>query len=94
MEHPAKDRNEMNLNIIVLLIVAFLTFVVAPVALVWTFIDGMRHKASDRPSGGGGISNMIGAAMLEADRLLARPSIEHQIETENPVLEREGDDGE
>ena len=33
-------------------------------------------------------------AMIEADRLLARPSIEHQIETENPVLEREADDGE
>ena len=36
---------------------------------------------------------MARAAMLEADRLLARPSIEHQIETENPIVEREGDDG-
>jgi hypothetical protein len=30
----------------------------------------------------------------EVDRLLARVAIEHQIEIENPVLEREGDDGE
>jgi hypothetical protein len=82
----------MNLHIIVLLIAAFLTFVVAPIALVWTFIDGMRHKASDRPSGGGGISNVVGGAMLELDRLLTRPSVEHQIETETPVLKREDDD--
>ena len=46
------------------------------------------------PSGGGGISHFVGAGMFEIDRLFARPSIEHQIETENPVLEREGDDGE
>jgi len=84
----------MNLHVIVLLVIAFLTFIVAPIALVLTVIDAIRHKASDRRSGGGGISNMVGAAMLEADRLLARPSIEHQIETENPVLEREADDGE
>ena len=84
----------MDLQVIFLLVVAFLTFVIAPIALVWTFIDGMRRKASDRPSGGGGLSNAIGAAMLEADRLLARPSIEHQIETESPVLEKESDDGE
>ena len=36
---------------------------------------------------------MARAAMLEADRLLAHPSIEHQIETESPVLVRESDDG-
>jgi hypothetical protein len=84
----------MSLHIFILLTFAFLTFIVAPIALVLTIIDAIRHKASDRPSGGGGISNMVGAAMLEADRLLARPSIEHQIETENPVLEREADDGE
>ena len=47
----------MSINLIILLIIAFLTFIVAPIALVWTIIDGMRRKASDRPSGGGGISN-------------------------------------
>jgi hypothetical protein len=84
----------MSFKIILLLIFAFVTFVVGPIALVWTFIDGMRRKASDRPSGGGGISSFVGAGLQEVDRLLARPSIEHQIETENPVLEKESDDGE
>jgi hypothetical protein len=47
----------MNLHAISLLVIAFLTFIVAPLALVWTFIAGTRDKASDRPSGG--ISNHI-----------------------------------
>jgi hypothetical protein len=81
----------MSANVVLLLLMAFVTFVVAPIALVWSFVDGMRTKASDRPGGGGGLSNAIGAAMLEADRLLSRPSIEYQIETEHPVLEREDD---
>ena len=84
----------MTLHLLFLLVLAFLTFVVGPIALVWTFIDGMRRKASDRPSGGGGISSFVGAGLQEVDRLLARPSIEHQIETEIPVLEKEADDGE
>ena len=83
----------MSLHIIVTLILAFVTFIVAPIALVWTVVDSMRRKSSDRPSGGGGISNVVGGAMLEIDRLMARPSIEHQIETENQVLEREDDTG-
>lgn len=84
----------MSVRIILLLVVAFLMFVVAPIAIIWTFVDGMRRKASERPSGGGGISNIVGGAMMELDRLITRPSIEHQIETENPVVKPEDDDGE
>lgn len=84
----------MSFQVVFLLVIAFLTFVVGPIALVWTFIDGMRRKASDRPSGGGGISSFVGAGLQEVDRLLARPSIEHQIDIENTVLEKESDDGE
>ena len=83
----------MNLHVIFLLLIAFLTFIVLPIVLVWSFIDSMRRKASDRPAGGGGLSNFVGAGLQEIDRLLARPSLEHQIETENPVLESEDDDG-
>ena len=83
----------MSFQVILLLIAAFATFVVAPIALVWTFIDGMKHKASDRPSGGGGISSAVGGAMLELDRILTRPSVEHQIETESPIVKPEDDDG-
>jgi hypothetical protein len=35
-----------------------------------------------------------GAGLTDIDRLLARPSIEHQIETENPVQDDQLDDGE
>jgi hypothetical protein len=84
----------MSFHVVLLLFIAFVTFVVAPIALLWTFIDGLRRKARDRPSGGGGISNALGGAMLELDRLLTRPSVEHQIETETPIVKREDDDGE
>ena len=72
---------------------AFVTFVVVPIVLVLAFIDGMRRKSSDRPSGGGGISSMVGGAMLEIDRLMARPSVEHTVEAEKPLLKREDDTG-
>ena len=47
----------MTLHVLLLLTLAFLTFIVATIALVWTVIDAIGHKASDRPSGCGGISN-------------------------------------
>jgi hypothetical protein len=84
----------MSFHTVFLLALAFVVFIVGPVALVWTFIDGMRRKASDRPAGGGGISSAVGAAMLELDRIYARPSIEHQIEAENRVQDDQSDDGE
>jgi hypothetical protein len=60
---------------------------------VWTVVDRMKRKASDRPGGGGGLSNAVGGAMLELDRLLARPSVEHQIEAETPTVKPQDDDG-
>lgn len=83
----------MSFQVLLLLFAAFVTFVVAPIALIWTFIDGMRRKSSDRPSGGGGLSNVVGGAMLELDRLTTRPSVEHVIEAEKPLLKREDDSG-
>lgn len=84
----------MSLHIVVQLALAFVVFIVGPIALICTFVTGMRRKASDQPAGGGGVSNAVGAAMLELDRIYARPSIEHQIETENHVQDDESDDGE
>ena len=84
----------MSLSLLFWLLMAFLAFVVGPIALLWTFMDGMKRKASDGPSGGGGISNFVGAGLQEVDRLLARPSIEHQIETVTALQEKESDDGE
>jgi hypothetical protein len=33
---------------------------------------GLRHATSDRPTSGGGLSNIVGGAMLEMDKF-ARP---------------------
>jgi len=36
-----------------LITLAILTFIVVPIVLALTVVDAIRHKASDRPSGGG-----------------------------------------
>lgn len=37
--------------------------------------------------------NFVAAGLQEAGRLLTRPPVEHQIETETLVFQREDDDG-
>lgn len=73
-------------------IMAVLVLIVVPIVLVISAIDHFRGRGSDR-QGSGGISAGIGAAMQELDRIMARPSIEHQIENEQRVLRREDDNG-
>jgi hypothetical protein len=70
--------------------VAFL--VILPIIFVKSMIDYVRGRGSDR-KGSGGISAGIAGAMQELDRLVARPSVEHKIEIEQPVLKREDDSG-
>jgi hypothetical protein len=83
----------MSLQIVFLLIAAFAVFIIVPIALVMSAIEHFRHKASDRPSSGG-ISNIVGGAMLELDKF-TRPSAEHHIAAEHRTLKREDDaDGE
>lgn len=85
----------MDFHTIFYLILALLTFVVGPIALIWALANGSWRKAGDqRRRSGGGISSMIGGAMLEMDHFV-RPSVEHRIETQHRVLKREDDaDGE
>lgn len=84
----------MSVHLLFLLALTILTFIVAPIALVVTFIHGMRTKASDRKEGGGGaMSNAVVGAMLELDRLFTRPSIELTLEAEQQTLPREDDSG-
>lgn len=71
---------------------AIVVVVGIPAVLVWAMVDHFRSRGSER-SGSGGISAGIGAAMQELDRLVARPSVEHQIEAERPILKREDDTG-
>ena len=66
--------------------------VIVPIALIWTMIEHFRGRGSQR-RGTGGISAGIGAAMQELDRLISRPSIEHRVDAEKPVLKREDDSG-
>jgi len=82
----------MTLHAIFWSIMAVLVLVVLPIVLVWSAIDHFRGRGSER-QGSGGISAGIGAAMQELDRIMTRPSIEHQIESEHPVLKREDDSG-
>ncbi len=72
------------------LAVAFV--VVVPVVLIWSIVERLRGKGSER-RGGGGISSGVGAAMQELDRLVARPSIEHQVEAEHQTRRRDDDAG-
>ena len=86
----------MSFHTCFILVLAFLTFVVGPIWMVREFVRGLRTKASERKGGGGGVSNAVAGAMQELDRILTRPSIEHTIETETSIEEKESEpnDGE
>jgi hypothetical protein len=73
-------------------IAAVAVLVVLPIVMIWSMVDHLRTRGSEKV-GSGGISAGIGAAMQELDRLMARPSVEHQIEAEQHVSEREDDKG-
>jgi hypothetical protein len=83
----------MSLQLIFWSVVAVLALVVAPIAMIWSMVDHLRGRGSQR-HGSGGISSGIGAALQELDRLMARPSVEHKLEVEQPTLKREDDSGE
>jgi hypothetical protein len=74
------------------LALAVATLVIVPLMMIWSAVDHFRGPGSER-RGGGTFSAGIGAAMQELDRILTRPSIEHQIETEHQTLKREDDSG-
>ena len=71
---------------------AIAILVLVPIALAKSMIDYFRGRGSQR-EGSGGISAGIAGAMQELDRLVSRPSAEHKIETEQPILKREDDSG-
>ncbi len=82
----------MSFQIVFWSIAAVAVLIVLPIVRIWGIVDHLRTRASERP-GSGGISAGIGAAMLEINRLVARPSVEHQIDAEHATLAREDDSG-
>jgi hypothetical protein len=82
----------MTLQAIFWIAMAIVMLVGVPIVLVKTMIDYFHGRGSQR-KGSGGISAGIAGAMQELDRLVSRPSVEHQIETEQPTLKREDDSG-
>jgi hypothetical protein len=81
----------MNLALLFWLALAFLAFVILPIVMLIAMRDHLRGKGSERR--GGSVTSGVGAAMQELDRILTRPSVEHTIEAETPVLKREDDLG-
>jgi hypothetical protein len=82
----------MTLQALFWLVLAIVFVVGAPMLLVWSAIEHFRGRGSER-QGSGGVSAGVMGAMQELDRLIARPSIEHQVETEHHVRQREDDAG-
>jgi hypothetical protein len=71
---------------------AIVMLIILPIMFVIVMIDYFRGRGSQR-KGSGGISSGIAGAMQELDRIVSRPSVEHKIEVEEPVLKREDDSG-
>src|SRR6185503_9220649 len=82
----------MTLQILFWSIMAVVVLVIVPIAMIWSVVEHLRTPASER-KGSGGVSASIGAALLELDRLVARPSVEHHVEVEHSILKRDDDNG-
>jgi hypothetical protein len=81
----------MTLQQVGLLVLGAVVLIGLPIFLIASMVAHFRTRASERP-GSGSQTAGIGAAMQELDRLLARPSAEHIVEAQNPVLRREDDE--
>lgn len=81
----------MSARDILLLVVALVIIVGVPAAMVWGVAYELRHGRKRERKGSGGAP--LGSALIELDRLMSRPSVEHIVEAENQVLRREDDQG-
>jgi hypothetical protein len=82
----------MTLQAIFWSILAVATLLLLPIVLIRTMMNHLRGRGSQR-RGTGGITAGIAGAMQELDRIMTRPSVEHKVEAERPILKREDDSG-
>jgi hypothetical protein len=82
----------MTFSLVFWSIAAVVVLIVLPIAMIRGMVQHFHTRPSER-RGSGGISAGIGAALHELDRMIARPSVEHQVDTEQRVLKRENDQG-
>jgi hypothetical protein len=78
----------MQLQLLFWIVVAIIAFVVVPIAMIGSMVSHFRTRASER-RGSGGISSGIGAAIQELDRLMSRPSVEHQVEAQDLAAQQD-----
>jgi hypothetical protein len=83
----------MSILRILVAILAAAAIVAVPVAMIWSMVVHFRTPPSQRRRGGAS-SNAVGAALQELDRLMARPSIEHTVETQKELPRRDDQDDE
>jgi hypothetical protein len=76
---------------LLLSIIALVVLVGVPAGMIWGVVYELRHGRKRPRKGSGGTP--IGSALVELDRLVARPSVEHIVEAENQALRREDDQG-
>ncbi len=67
--------------------VAVVALIIVPIVMIASIVAHFRTRGSER-KGSGGITSGIGAAMQELDRLMARPSVEHQLETRDQTAKQ------
>lgn len=77
----------MNLKTVLLLATIAVIFVGVPAFLVWSFVDHAKNAHRRERRGGSG------NALIELNRLVARPSVEHVVEAETFTQRREDDEG-
>jgi hypothetical protein len=77
---------------VLLLIVVIVVLLTVPVGVIWGIVDYVKNgHRRERRGGSGGAG--IGPAMMELDRLVARPSVEYVVEAQTQVMRREDDQG-
>lgn len=81
----------MTLKQILLVIVAVVVLIGLPIGMIWSIVDHIRHPHRERRGGSSGY--VLGPAIQELDRLIARPSVEHIVEAENRIERRDDDQG-